>query len=93
MSHIFALVGLPLCFYVLSCLFSPSQKSHLAAQKSDGPMVNNPPSTAGDMGLIPVRGTKIPHVTEQLSPPTTTRGYVCCSKRAQVSQVRSDTAK
>ena len=26
-----------------------------------GPVVKNPPSNAGDVGLIPVRGTKIPH--------------------------------
>ena len=27
----------------------------------------NPPANAGDTGLSPGRGTKIPHVTEQLS--------------------------
>ena len=32
-----------------------------------GPVVKNPPSNAGDMGLIPGRGTKIPHATGQLS--------------------------
>ena len=30
-------------------------------------MVKNPPSIAGDMGLILGQGTKIPHATEQLS--------------------------
>ena len=30
-------------------------------------MVKNPLSNAGDMGLIPGRGTKIPHVAGQLS--------------------------
>ena len=74
------------------CLFSPSQMSHLVAQKSAGPMVNNPASNTGDVGLIPARGTKTPHVAEQLSPPTT-REYVCRSKRPQVSQLGSDTAK
>ena len=29
-------------------------------------MVNNPPCNAGDMGLIPGQGTKIPHAAEQL---------------------------
>ena len=30
-------------------------------------MVNNPPSNAGDVGSIPVQGTKIPHAVGQLS--------------------------
>ena len=33
-----------------------------------GPVVKNPPSNAGDAGLIPGRGTKLPHATGQLSP-------------------------
>ena len=32
-----------------------------------GPAVKNPPSNAGDTGLIPGWGTKIPHATGQLS--------------------------
>ena len=36
-------------------------------------MVKNPPCNAGDMGLIPVQGTKIPKAVEQLSPRTITR--------------------
>ena len=32
------------------------------------PVVKNPPSNAGDAGLIPGWGTKIPHATGQLSP-------------------------
>ena len=28
----------------------------------DGPVVKNPPSTAGDVGSIPGQQTKIPHV-------------------------------
>ena len=28
-----------------------------------GPMVKNPPSNSGDAGLIPGKGTKIPHAT------------------------------
>ena len=38
-----------------------------------GPVVKNPPSNAGDMGLIPGQGTKIPHALGQLSPCTATR--------------------
>ena len=37
-----------------------------------GPLVKNPLSNAGDTGLIPVQGTKIPHATGQLSLYTTT---------------------
>ena len=33
-----------------------------------GPLVKNLPSNAGDEGLIPGLGTKIPHALEQLSP-------------------------
>ena len=36
-----------------------------------GPVVKNPPCNAGDTGLIPGWGTKIPYATEQLSPRTT----------------------
>ena len=32
------------------------------------PVVNKPPSNAGDVGSIPGRGTKIPHAVGQLSP-------------------------
>ena len=32
-----------------------------------GPVVKNPPSNAGDAGLFPGRGTKIPHAVGQLS--------------------------
>ena len=36
-------------------------------------MVKNPPSNAGDVGLIPSPGTKTPHATGRLSPHTTAR--------------------
>ena len=39
-------------------------------------MVKNPPYNAGDVGLIPGRGTKIPHAAGQLSPCATTRAHV-----------------
>ena len=38
-----------------------------------GPVVRNPPSNAGDEGLIPGGGSKIPHAAGQLSPRTATR--------------------
>ena len=36
-------------------------------------MVKNPPSKAGNMGLISGQGTKIPHALGQLSPCTATK--------------------
>ena len=36
-------------------------------------MVKNPPSNAGDVGLISGQGTKIPHAVGQLDPSTATR--------------------
>ena len=38
-----------------------------------GPVVKNLPSNAGDAGLIPGRGSKIPHITEQLNLCVTSR--------------------
>ena len=37
-----------------------------------GLVVKNPPYNAGEAGLIPGRGTKIPHAARQLSPRATT---------------------
>ena len=38
-----------------------------------GPVVKNLPCKAGDRGLIPGGGTRIPHAVEQLSPCPATR--------------------
>ena len=51
-----------------------------------GPEVKNPPSSAGDMGSIPGRGTKIPHATGQLSPRATTREMPAPQQRARLLQ-------
>ena len=54
----------------------------------------NPPSNAGDAGLIPGWGTKIPHAKGQLSPHATTREKPLCHKeRSRVLQLRPDAAK
>ena len=37
-----------------------------------GPVLKNPPWSAGDTGSIPGWGTKIPHAVEKLSPLMTT---------------------
>ena len=41
-----------------------------------GPVVKNPPSNAGDSGLIPGWGTRIPHATGQLSLRATTTEHM-----------------
>ena len=44
-----------------------------------GPVVENPPSNAGDEGWIPGQGTRIPHATGQLGPWATTTEPTCHS--------------
>ena len=68
--------------YVTNCL---NLKAHW--DFPGGPVVRNLPSNAGNLGLIPGRGTKIPHATGQLSPhalePARTRTRetpVCCNE-------------
>ena len=68
-------------------------------------MAKNLPCNAGDVGSITGRGTKIPHVTEQLNPcaATTepqlwstcaaTRESVHHNERTQMMQRRPDAAK
>ena len=51
-----------------------------------GPVVKNLPSNAGDAGLIPGQGTKIPRATGQLSPCATTTELACLNKRARMPQ-------
>ena len=42
-------------------------KNYVSRDFPGGPVVKNLPSIAGDMGLIPDRGTKIPHAMGQQS--------------------------
>ena len=42
-----------------------------------GPVVKNLSYNAGDVGLIPGQGTKIPHAAGQLSPCATTTKLTC----------------
>ena len=44
---------------------------------ADGPVPEDLPCNAGDMGSFPYLGTKIPHAVEQLRLPTTTAEPVC----------------
>ena len=58
-----------------------------------GPVVRNLPCNAGDLGSIPVQGTKIPHAEQQLSVYIVSREFVCCNKRSWVLHIRPDAAK
>ena len=58
-----------------------------------GPVVKNTPSNAGDVGLIPGQGHKIPHALGQLNLCTTTREKPLCHKeRSHVPQLRLNAA-
>ena len=50
-----------------SAFFSGGQKE-LCGDFLGGPVVKNSPCNAGDAGLIPGQGTKIPYAMEQLQP-------------------------
>ena len=56
-----------------------------------GPVVKNLPSNAGDAGLIPGWGTKIPHAMGQLSSRATTTELACLNERACVPQTTEPT--
>ena len=58
-----------------------------------GSVVKNLLSNAGDVGLIPGQGARIPHATEQLSPCATTRQSMCRNERSHVPQLKPDTVK
>ena len=51
---------------------------------SGGPVVENPPSNAGDAVSIPGRETEIPHAARQLSPCTATREKPVCRNKEPV---------
>ena len=65
-----------------------------------GPGVKNSPCNAGDVGVTPGQGTKIPHAMGQLSLSAATTEPKCQNKRfrrmqqrSQVPQQRFDTAE
>ena len=77
----------------------PSAKDTVPSHKNPGkqrdfpggPVVKNPPSNAGDTGLIPGQGTKIPHAMGQLSPHATTIELASLNERAGVLQTTEPT--
>ena len=59
-----------------------------------GPVVKNRPSNAWDAGLIPGRGTQIPHAVEQLSLCAATGEKPASrNKGSHTPQLRPDAAK
>ena len=60
---------------------------------SDVPVVKNPPANAGNAGLIPSQGTKIPHTTEQLSLPAATTEPIPGNERSHRLQPRPNADK
>ena len=56
-----------------------------------GPVVKNLPYNAGESGLIPGQGTKIPHAVGQLNPGTTTTEFTCVNERTRVPQTTEPT--
>ena len=52
-------------------------------------MVKSPVSKAGDVGSIPVPGTKIPRPTGQLSPYSVTTKPICLNKRIHVPATKT----
>ena len=55
-----------LCSYVTRCRVDRLSED-VTGDSPGGPVVENPPSNAGDAGLIPGWGTKIPHAVGHLS--------------------------
>ena len=63
-------------------MFQPLNTTLAPRDIPGGPVVKNLTSSAGDMGSIPGRGTKIPHATEQLSLSASTRESMCCKPKS-----------
>ena len=64
-----------------------------AGHSPGGPVVKNPPCSAGRSGSIPGQGTKSQHAMGELSPRATTREPVCQNRRCHLLQLRPNAAK
>ena len=62
-------------------LVADTEYKNMARDFPGGPVVKNPPPNAENTGLIPGRGTKIPHASGQLSPRAATTEHVSHSWR------------
>ena len=66
-------ISFPKCFFRLFFFFNLKALTQSWSKRKmrdfpGGPVIKNLPSSPGDMGLSPGRGTGIPHVAGQLSP-------------------------
>ena len=59
----------------------------------DSPVVKDLPCNAGDMGLIPSQGIKIPHISGQASRRPTTKESTHRNERSFMLQLRPEAAK
>ena len=59
-------------YHMISLILGILKKKKGYRDFPGGPVVKNPPSSAGDAGSIPGRRNKIPHAAGQLSPCITT---------------------
>ena len=67
-----------LCKYISnSCADFQLDQETAPGDLPGGPVVKNLPSNAGDAGLIPGQGTKIPRAAGQLNPHATTTELMC----------------
>ena len=79
----------------IETLFLPKWQNVLKLSCRDfpgGPVVKNLPSSAGNTGSSPGRGTKIPHAAGQVSPRARTTELARLNERARVQQLRSPRA-
>ena len=67
-------------FLCCLCVFKWAIKSYEKEDFPGGPVAENLPCNAGDSGSIPGQGRKISHATDQLSPHTTIRESMGCTK-------------
>ena len=59
----------------------------------DSPEVKDLPRNAGDMGLIPSQGIKIPHISGQPSRHPIAKESTHCNERSFMLQLRPEAAK
>ena len=82
-SKIFTLIMSSNLSSAMSSLYYVKSLKKLSRDFLGGPAIENPPSKAGDLGSLPVRGTKITHAVGPLSPRAMAReGHVLWLEKA-----------
>ena len=75
------------CAYEIWVRLSSYFQMKISGDFPGGLVVRNPPSSAGNVGSIPGRGTRIPHAEEQLSPQTAITEPTHCNERQHMTQL------